>query len=541
MSAVKMRRALPPRGAAGRKRPPRRLPGGNLKTLHKLALTGLMTLSAPAWAGDFVDTRLSFVFADDNVLAGAGETTPNSPAARFGAGNQNTQFYDNFNTRYSGFETLSNIVLYKKSDAFFEGLTTEAALTILVLERPSGGVDLRDNSSYIRLNYTPSGWGEKEGISLTGFPVSADRFRLGYAYRISWGGSGVFTNRATAAGVPGAKLQVTRDNWYAFVGGKTALVLNELILEQETLYGLLAGAGWDILPTFRIEASGGYFEKGVIPGLANQGIEAPVRSAGLSAQATYHVGVPVGTSIDFRLYKNDPDMYQRFFAPEKYPGGLSYSVSLEGSYLTQTLEDPDVFGQTVPQEATAVALQARAKWDFWRFHVLGLYRSLSFIQFEVPGLPPFRDFPDGTELKPEMFIAAGVDYHFPSIHFTPGLVFGVQQPASFRSPELNLGGNNPPAAFTGSRTVVVRDVNQLSILPETCDASNSRPCEAEPIFSAKATARWDLSETVAAIAEVYYTYDSNRTTFRDDVTGIAQPSFEKPHALGFNTLLQARF
>ncbi len=511
-----------------------------MKTLRTLALTGLLSLSAPAWAGDFVDTRLSFVFADDNVLAGAGETTPNSPAARLGAGNANNQFYDTFNTRFSGFETLSNVVLYKRAPAFFEGLTTEAALTILVLERPSGGVDLRDNSSYIRLNYTPPGWGEKEGISLTGFPVSADRFRLGYAYRISWGGSGVFTNRAAAEGVPGAKLQVTRDRWYAYLGGKTALVLNELILEKETLYGLMAGAGVDVLETLRLELGGGYFQKGIIPGLANQGIRAPVNAAGISGQAVYHVGVPVGTSVDFRLYRNDPDVYQRFFAPEQYPGGLAYSLSLEGSYLVQTLEDPDVFGRTVPQGASAVALQARAKVNFLRMHMLGLYRSLSFIQFDVPGLPPFRDFPDGTVLNPEMFIAAGADYHLKRLHFTPGFILGVQQPASFRSPEFPGGGNNPPPGLSGTRTVVVRDVNQLSILPETCGRDNA-VCKAELIFSAKATFRWDLSETVAAVGEIYYTYDNNRTTFRDDVTGVAQPRFEDPHGLGFNTLLQARF
>jgi hypothetical protein len=511
-----------------------------LKTLSPLALTGLLFLSAPAWAGDFVDTRLSFVFADDNVLAGAGETTPNSPNARFGAGNQNTQFYDNFNTRFSGFETLSNVVLYKRMPAFFEGLTTEAALTILVLERSSGGVDLRDNSSYIRLNYTPPGWGEKEGISLTGFPVSADRFRLGYAYRISWGGSGVFTNRATADGVPGAKLQVTRDRWYAYLGGKTALVLNDLILEKETLYGLMAGAGVDVTETLRLELGGGYFQKGIVPGLANQGVRAPVNAAGISGQAVYHYGVPVGTSVDFRLYRNDPDVYQRFFAPESYPGGWAFSLSLEGSYLVQTLEDPDVFGRTVPQGATAAALQGRVKFNYLRMHLLGLYRSLSFIQFEVPGLPPFRDFPDGTVLKPEMFVAAGADYHLKALHFTPGFIVGLQQPASFRSPEFPGGGNNPPPGLAGTRTVVVRDVNLLSILPETCGAANS-VCKADLIVSAKATFRWDLSETVAAVGEVYYTYDNNRTTFRDDVTGVAQPRFEEPHALGFNTLLQARF
>jgi hypothetical protein len=511
-----------------------------LKTLSTLALTGLLVLSLPAWAGDFVDTRLSFVFADDNVLAGAGETTPNSPAAHFGAGNQNTQFYDNFNTKYSGFETLSNIVLYKRMPAFFEGLTTEAALAILVLEQPSGSVGLQDNSSYIRLNYTPPGWGEKEGLSLTGFPVSADRFRLGYAYRISWGGTSIFTNRAAADGVPGVKLQITRDRWYAFLGGKTAQVLNDLILEKETLYGVMGGAGVDVLDTLRVEADGGYFQKGIIPGLANQGIRAPVNAAGVSAQAVYHKGVPVGTSVDFRLYRNDPEVYQRFFAPESYPGGLSYSVSLEGSYLVQTLEDPDVFAQTVPQRASAMAFQARFKWNYWRIHALALYRSLSFIQFDVPGLPPFRDFPDGTKLKPEVFGAVGADYYFQRLHFTPGFIIGVQQPASYRSPEFTGGGNNPPPSLTGTRTVVVRDVNQLSILPETCGTSN-QPCEPEPILSAKATFRWDLSESVAAVGELYYTFDNNRTTFRDDVTGVAQPRFEKPNALGFNTLLQARF
>ncbi len=511
-----------------------------MRTLRTLALTGLMTCSATAWAGDFVDTRLSFVFADDNIFADAGETTPNSPSARFGAGNQNTQFYDNFNTRFSGFETLSNVVLYKRSPAFFEGLVTEAALTVLMLEQPSGGISLRDNSSYIRLEYRPQGWGEREGLSLTGFPVSADRFRLGYAYRLSWGGSGIFTTRAQAAGVPGVKLQLTRDNWYAFIGGKTALVLNDLIREQETLYGVMWGAGWDPFETLRLEMGAGYFQKGIVPGLAALGVNAPVNSLGASWQAVYHLGVPVGTSVDFRLYRNDPDMYQRFFAPEQYPGGFSISASLEGSYLAQSLADPDVFGQTVVQDATAGAFQVRGKLDYLRFHFMAVTRSLSFIQFEVPGLPPFSDFPEGTRLSPEVFFATGADYHFPGTHFTPGFIVGVQFPATFRSPEPLFGGNNPPPGLTGTRTVVVRDVNVLSILPTTCGPDNA-VCEAEPIFSAKGTFRWDLSDSVSAVGEVYYTYDTNRTTFRDDVFGIAQPSFEEPNALGFNMLLQARF
>lgn len=506
-----------------------------MRKLIRSVLVGLAaTQGVVALAGDFIDTRLSFVFADDNVLAGAGETTPSSPNARFGAGNQNTQFYDNFNTRYSGFETLSNLVLYKKMPAFFEGLETEAAFAALVLEKPTGAIELRDNSSYIRLSYTPPGWAKGEGVSLTGFPVSADRFRLGYAYRISWGGSNIFTYKAAGKyGVPGGKLQVQKDNWYAFFGAKTSLILNDIIQEEETNYGLMGGGGIDLLPTLRLDASGGYFQKGFIPSLATQGIAAPVNAAGVSAQAVWHVGVPVGQSVDLTLYRNDPDVAQRFFRPEVYPGGLSYSVSVEGSVLNQTLSDPDKFATTSPQLATAVAVQARAKWNLWRAHLLALYRSFSFIQFEVPGFPPYSDFPSNSELKPEMFVAVGADYHFPRFHLTPGFILGVQQPASFKPPYSVLGGNIPPQYLAGSRTLVVRDVNLVSILPSGTDAW--------PIFSAKATFRWDLSEAVAAIGEVYYTRDTNRTTFKDDLAGVAEPVFEKPNALGFNAILQARF
>ncbi len=489
--------------------------------------------AATAHAGDFVDTRISIVLADNDVLARSGESTINSPSVGFGAGSGNTQFYDNFNTKFSGFESLSNIVLYKKSASFFDGFTAEAALTINVLMRPAGAIGLRDNSSYLKLNWRPSGWGDKEEVSFTGFPVSADRFRLGYAYRISWGGSSVFTSGALNDGVPGAQLQLTRDRWYAFAGLKTGLLFNDRTLEKERVYGVMGGAGIDISDSLRIEANGGYFQKGIVPGLANQGIEAPVNARGISAQATWHVGVPIGTSIDFKLYRNDPEVLQKFFTPEQYPGGLSYSVSLEASTLGQTLEDPDVFAATKIQAAAALALQGRAKIDFLRVHVLALYRTLSFIQFDVPGIPPYKDFPKGTVQKPEMFIALGADYHFPGLHLTPGIVLGLQQQASFKSPSTLLGGSNPSLPLVGSRTVVLSGVNDFAMLPTNF--------EALLVFSAKVNAKLDITEYMSVIGEVYYTRNPNKTTYRDSVAGIAEPTFEKEHSLGFNLLIQARF
>jgi len=504
--------------------------------LRPIAALAALILAFPtaAAAGDFIDTRLAFVIADDNLFAGPGETNPNSPGVGFRAGNQNLQFYDNFNTRFSGFETMSFLTLYKSTPTFFEGLYGEAAFTVRMLQQPSGEIGLRDNSSYIRLWYKPSSWSSNENVALTAFPVDADRMRLGYLWRTTWGGSGVFTNRAYAQGVPGVKLQITRDRWYAYGGMKTAILFNDILLEEQTYYGALAGAGVDVTENLRIEANGGYFQKGVNPLLAADGIRASVDSAGVSGHVVWHVGVPVGTSVDLRLYRNDPDVYQRFFTPEQYPGGFAYSIEAEVDLLRQTLGDPNVAGRTVIQPAVAGALNARAKWNFWRFHALALYRTVSYIQFDVPGFPPYQDFAAGTVQQPEMFAAVGFDHHFPKLHLTPGFILGLQQVAAFTPPsDTGLGGNNPPPSLQGGRTVVLRDANQVAVLP-----LGESPL---PVFSAKGTVRWDISETIASIGEVYYTRDPNRPTFIDDETGVAQPTFQKEDALGFNLILQARF
>ncbi len=509
----------------------------------KLVFRGVVALativSSSAFAGDFIDTRIAFAVANSNVFVQPGETTPSEPGTGFGAARQNTQFYDNFNTRFTGFETLSNISLYKKSPGFFEGFEAEAALNINLITNPSGAINLFDNASFVKVNYRPAGWGQKEEISLTGFPVSADRFRLGYAWKVSWGGDSAFTfNQGPGlsptgrpAAVPGAKFQITRERWYAFVGAKTGLLLNRLNANQERQYGVLFGGGFDLLPNFRIEANGGYFTRGLNPVLADLGVRATVNALGGSMQLSLFSDT-ILPSLDLRLYKNDPDIAQKFFRPENYPGGLSYQLSLEGSFLGQTLANPERFASTRVQPAAALALQARFKFDFWRFYAIGLMRTLSFIQFDVPGVRPYTDYSDGDEVTPEMWIAVGGDRFLPQQHLTIGIVFGVQSTASRTSPDLG-GGNNPPAAFLGTRTQVYRNVNDPSTLPE-----GDSPV---PIFSVKGTFKLDITEYFAALGEVFYNYDNNRVTFRDSVALISQPVYQQPNQLGFNLVMQARF
>jgi hypothetical protein len=201
--------------------------------------------------------------------------------------------------------------------------------------------------------------------------------------------------------------------------------------------------------------------------------------------------------------------------------------------LGQTLVNPDRFASTRVQPAGAIALQARFKLDYWRFYVIGLYRTLSFIQFDVPGLPPYYDFTDGSTVRPELWGAIGADRFFPNQHLTIGLIGGVQSPASVSAPRFDFGGANPPPGLTGPRTVVVRDVNLFAILPADQAVL--------PIFSIKGTFKLDISEYFALLGEVFYNRDDNRVTFRDSTANISQPAFEQPNQLGFNVVMQARF
>lgn len=494
------------------------------------ASAALLASPAAALAGDFVDTRITFLFTDDDVLHGPGETQPSSPSARIGGGRNSTLFFDNYDTKYTGFETLSNLVLYKKDSSYFRNLETEAALALTLLAASPEQITFQDASSYVRLTYRPDSWNEYEGLSLTAFPVSADRFRLGYSYRLSWAGNRIFprVNRNEPNG--GMKIQLTRGPFYFFAGLKTALILNELTNERETNYGGLFGGGWDITKNLRWEANGGIFQRGVLVRMDGE----PITAGGVSSQLTWHVGMPIGTSVDFKLYKNDPEVYQRFFQPETYEGGLSYSVSVEGTWLTQNVIDPDKLASTTRQDARAGDIQARVKFDKTRLHLTASYRDLAFILFNVPSLVPFQDFPADAEVEPEFFIAGGADYYFESLRLTPGIVAGVQFPASITTELGRNSGTNPAPTSMGRRTTVVREEGQFVILPEGADV--------QPIVSVKGTMRLDLSDSMSAAGEVYYTRDPNRATIADNRGGNQQVRvFEDPDALGFNLLLQARF
>ncbi len=507
---------------------------------------GTPTLSP---SGNFMDTRLTWTFGDDDFLHKTGELIPLSPTFGVGERSQYRMFFDNLNSRFTGRENLTHLVMYKKMPAFIENLTTEASLVLrfdlAALSANTGSLNsaFYDSGSYLRLFYQ-TGKTDKEGVSAVFFPLDTDRLRLGYLYDISWGGTAASINQSIfprlQGASPGLKVQYEREGFYAYLGFKTASIVQpqqvlrpggesdvETVRVAETNYGVLGGLGVDFSKQVRLDAGAGYFQQGRFDLEDVRG--RPVYTYGTSARLVVHDNMPVPRSVDFLLYRNDPNKAMVLFAPEKYtPGEVAWSVSAEASALGQRLKDFDQAGALKDQVAMAAAIQGVLKAGYLRLSATAIYRNLNFVVRNVPGFIPFETLPKDAQTDPELFGAVTADYHFKELHLTPGIGGGLQAPSTFRS-QFDDGG------ITASRTIVVRQQGDESILPYNKDRT--------PILQARASVRWDISEILAMVAWVQYVRDNNGTlVVRDPSEGTASLRvFQSPDRLGIGTALQARF
>jgi hypothetical protein len=414
-----------------------------------------------------------------------------------------------------------------------------------------------DDGSYIKVSWwrDPTHEVSRGNLSLTAFPLNADRMRLGFSYKISWGGSPVFFKfnpdlpQGSSAFVqntnpaPGARLQWATDRYYVWAGAKSSVLLNRASAQQESVWAGLFGAGVDVTPMLRIEANGGVFDRG-----ANQKQDVlgqPVTLYGASAQIALHEGMPVTSSTDYALYRNDPTSVGPLFLPERYPGGLAWLAMAEATAAAQTLQDPDRVQSTKNQLATAADLNLRIKWNHTRIRLDAAFRSLEFVLLNVPSFVPYQDFPKAATVQPDILVAVGADHNFARLGLTVGGTFGVDQPASFTPPpgmplppEISgTAAGDPGNTLNRSATVVVRNEGDFSILPPGQSAV--------PIFALKAVAREDFNDVFATILDVYYVRDENRTILSAGNPGdpMALPirKFIEPNQIGFNLTLQARF
>jgi hypothetical protein len=484
----------------------------------------------------FMDTRLAFTLTNENVLTQPGETIPSVPGWRFGTPNSlGVLFFDNYDTRYSGFETMSHATMYRD---FHKGhFDAEAGLVIRINELSEKNLSLSDDGSYITLsNWKDPDHKDPTRISLTVFPVSADRFRLGYSYRLSWGGNPEYGRAGSAT--PGMKVQYDSNMGYVFAGAKSAVVLDRRTAEQRSALAALAGAGVDPTEMIRLEINGGYFDRGYneLVDVNNQ----KVILYGASAQVAVHHNMPVQSSIDYKLYKNNNERVSGLFDPVKYPGGLAWLGMAELTALSQTLKDPDKTGVTKNQVGIAGDVNIRVMMDRLRFRFDTSYRDLAFILHSVPSLPTYEDFPSVYKTTPDVFAAAGVDQNFDDF-LTLGVIVGVDKPATLTSPVGIPGGTTGVA---GTSTAVIRNNNIdtiITILPQGKAAAAQ--------VAVKGTAKVTFGRIYTALLEVFYSYDPNVTRYERVGCTNDQACPDAPfkyvfgnfNQLGVNATLQARF
>ncbi len=510
-----------------------------LTAIYCAVITTLWSRTAEA-ENNFVDTRLTFTFGDDNFRAVAGDTMVDSPRIGFGDRPGYRLFFDNLDTQYSGRENLLHLVLYKKMPGFLPGLTTEAAIVAKADFSDARNIRFMDDGTYLRLVYDFSGGKVKNSSSMdvTLFPISTDRFRVGYLYSITWGGARIFPGAKDNL-TPGARFQFNWKWGYAFAGMKTARMLTNPPpgggetskgRESETFYGGLGGIGMDLPAGMKVEASGGYFLMGENP---NNGVEGElVQTFGGSMRISHNKGMPIGISTDLRLYRTDAEFIESLGRREVYKPGFSYQIALEGTVLGQVLEDPDNFGSTKIQPAYAGAFSAKFKWNYLRAHLTTFMRSVEFILHNVPSFVPYQALSPQVNATPELFIAAGADWHFRSRRLTVGgMVGSVIIPARIET-ELTAQMGAQPESL-GKRTLLIRDEGDFSILPEGGEPS--------PIMAAKLNVRWDLSEMFTVMGVLMFQYDHNFTKYVTLASGVRRLDYEDAVRVGAMIYTQARF
>lgn len=502
----------------------------------------------------FMDTRLSWTFGDDDFLHKTGEAFPLSPNASAGDRPQYRLFFDNLNSRFSGRENVSHVVLYSRLPGFVDKMDTEAALVMRVnmteLAAQSNNVNrvLEDAGTYLRVFYETGGDKKSpQGLGATFYPIDTDRFRLGYLYDITWGGTNARANQSIfprlQGSAPGAKVQFDGPGFYAFGGFKTASIIEvqkrivegsggegsttDTVRVAETNYGFLGGLGADATDFIHLDAGAGYFQQGRFEDPDVLGKR--VFTYGFTGRAVFHQDMPVPRSADFQLYRNDPNAPLEQFKQEKYePGKLSWALSAEATQLHQNLKDFDVPGATDIQLARAAALQANLKFGYLRTSLSAIYRDLPFVLRNQPSFIPFQTLPNAAKTENETFFAASVDYFIESLRLTPGFGAGLQNPATFRSESIDLFGQDT------SRTIVVREQGNLAFLP----AGEKRV----PILQARGSLKWDISPMMSAIGWMQFRRDNNMTRLELDPSGtVLLRSFISPNFVGYGLAMQARF
>lgn len=492
-----------------------------------------------ALAGDWVDTRLVFLVGDDDFMHDAGVTVPPSQRLDIGDRTGYDEFYDLRDDDESGRESRTHLVLHKRVDGYFTGLTTEAALLVELNHARMLSGDpraLQDDGTYLRLSQAF----EVGTFTVTALPFNSDVVRMGWLWDVSWGGSHTFPD---ADLVPGLALDWSAELYDLGIAIKTArqqFVSDDLDPRNgqiEAFYGLMGHVGvGDRTNGLRGEVQGAFFEKGRNPRSGVRGER--VDSAGVSARVSYIDGLEFHQANDLRMYSGQPN------APwndESQWGGLRWNVAAEVTYLSQILEDPDTTGGTVEDPGTAAAGYGTVVVGNTRIQARFIHRDLGFLFFNSAGLTPFVALSDEVDTTPEFVGTLSAAQHFPDVHLTPSLTLGVQRPASTQTTVPNAG-IYAPEILSGRRTAVYRRASMFDDTGLLTTQFVPNGADVLPVFGARVATQLDLAAGFAIVGDVVLLWDDNRVLLEQDQLGVnSVREFDEPVTVGASVMVRAEF
>lgn len=506
----------------------------------------MMLLALPALAGEFMDVWVTTAFEDDNLFAGPADY---SPAPNFvQRGNQT--FFEKYESKYSDDISQSYLALYREDQGFVPNVFTEAAFVLRFQpytdpDASKAAVAIADGGSYVRVGYKIGG-ADKHVVSLTGYAVDADRFRLGYSYDLTWAGKDLFVMDPRSA--PGVRLQYQNGSFYAFAGVKSAIGDYKDPLtgdpQNQAYYGGLVGLGGELGQHVRLEAGGGDFQQGQLSNVQDTQsplYNASIFAAGGSAQVAFRTNPELDyiVSNELKLYKNHPDQVRDTYIRHRTLEGTGLLVQAEGNYLVHNLLDFDAVDATVVEPAFAGDVQTLLVTGSTEIGLDLVYKDLSYIVFNVPGLTSGYAISDTLETSPQIYLRAQGAHYFPKAHLTPSLGAGYMIPASFGT--ADDGYTVVYRGSTDSSTAAATGSTSSSNSSQMAVPDGQRPAA---LLSAVAGLQWDISKSTVAVGEVLYTLDNNQSVSVGDDEGAATDVLAASNvrnALGFNLMIRARF
>jgi hypothetical protein len=482
------------------------------------------------------DGGLVFVFGDDDVLHGSGETVPTSPSAGIGDRDAYRLQFDGYGSPDTGRENRVEIRLSAAAPGYLPGLETSAALMLsidwqeLTRGRSEGAAVFRDEGSRIDLSLDLRG-GRVLGATL--FPIDTNGFRLGFVDELAWGGTrssrGESIFPGTEGGVPGGKLYFTGRRVHAFAGLKTA-TLSEVapggVRMPETNWGFLGGISVEAGSWLRAEAEGGYFEQGR---LEQAGVEGRLAySAGASGRVILRSGRGLPSVPDFFAGAPTRDREEQFFGwGRARPRG--FALAFESSGLVQRLQDFEALETTELQLARAFAVYGSADNDALEVRLGGFCREPSFVLRNAPSFPRFTTLPQALAQAPELSLSLGATLRPGRSLWIPSIDLGLRWPAT-----LTTQGALDQLGQRVSRTLVVSGQSRLTPLEPGAGTV--------PVLQARLSLLLTASRQLSMLGWVMYRRDYNATRIELDAQGLARERrFVTPDFAGGGLAVRAGF